>query len=83
MSSAVLVSSPVLRSFLTANPTKLNREEELDAKYREEADRVREVGRQKFADEIAARVEDLRDALKHVKVGLLEKGLQTLLPQHS
>lgn len=42
-----------------------------DAKKREEADSTRDDGRKKFAREIAARVEGLRDAVKSVKGDLM------------
>ncbi|KAF8204999.1 hypothetical protein BJ912DRAFT_1018228 [Pholiota molesta] len=40
---------------------------------REEADRVRDEGRKKFAKEIASRVEGLRDAVKSVKGDIMGK----------
>ncbi|KAF7971109.1 hypothetical protein HWV62_22036 [Athelia sp. TMB] len=67
MASSTIASSPVLRSFLLMNPTTLTREELEDAKRREDADRVREDGRKRFAKEIAQRVEGLREAVKSVK----------------
>ena len=45
-----------------------------DARRREEADRVREDGRKRFAQEIRDRVEGLRDAVRSVKGELLAKG---------
>ena len=69
-----LASSPVLRSFLLSGPTKLSPDEVEDAQRREEADQLREDGRKRFAKEIAARVDGLRDAAKSVKGELFAKG---------
>ncbi|KZT05522.1 uncharacterized protein LAESUDRAFT_726785 [Laetiporus sulphureus 93-53] len=69
----VLASSPVLKSFLLANPTRLSREEIEDARKREDADKVREDGRKRFAKEIAARVDGLREAARSVKGELFAK----------
>ena len=74
LSSVVIASSPVLRSFLLSGPTTLSPEELDDAKRREEADNVREDGRKRFAKEIASRVEGLRDAVKSVKGDVMGKG---------
>ena len=74
MASSTIASSPVLKSFLLSGPTMLSREELEDAGRREEADRVREDGRKRFAKEIAARVEGLRDAVKSVKGDIMGKG---------
>lgn len=74
MASSVLVSSPVLRHFLLSNPTRLSRDEEEDARRREDADRKREEGRIRFAHEIAARVEGLRNAIKGVKGDIMASG---------
>lgn len=74
MSSSVILTSPVFKSFLLSSPISLTAEEEEDAKKREEADRVREDGRQKFAKEIANRVDALRDAVKSVKGDIMGKG---------
>ncbi|TFY57913.1 hypothetical protein EVJ58_g6729 [Rhodofomes roseus] len=68
-----LASSPVLRSFLLSGPTRLTAEEMEDARRREEADRLREDGRKRFAKEIAARVDGLRDTAKSVKGELFAK----------
>ncbi|KAF7775910.1 hypothetical protein Agabi119p4_4303 [Agaricus bisporus var. burnettii] len=79
MSSSVILTSPVFKSFLLSSPISLTAEEEEDAKKREEADRVREDGRQKFAKEIANRVDALRDAVKSVKGDIMGKdGLQKI-----
>ncbi|KAF9567302.1 hypothetical protein CPC08DRAFT_740197 [Agrocybe pediades] len=67
LASSTIASSPVLRSFLLSGPISLTPDELEDAKRREEADRVREEGRKRFAKEIAARVDGLRDAVKSVK----------------
>lgn len=74
MNSSTIASSPVLRSFLLSGPTTMTSEELEDAKRREEADRVREEGRKKFAKEIAGRVEGLREAVKSVKGDIMGKG---------
>ncbi|KAG8967620.1 hypothetical protein FRC03_009649 [Tulasnella sp. 419] len=71
LTSQVIASSPVLRSFLTANPIKLTAEELEDARRREDADRLREEGKAKFDQEVKDRVEKLRDAIKNVKGDLL------------
>ncbi|KAJ3828575.1 hypothetical protein EV361DRAFT_879376 [Lentinula raphanica] len=71
LSSPTIASSPVLKSFLLSGPTTLNQEELEDAQWREEADRMREEGRKKFAREIAARVESLRGAVKDMKGDLM------------
>ncbi|PFH52746.1 hypothetical protein AMATHDRAFT_73878 [Amanita thiersii Skay4041] len=73
MSSSIIASSPVLRSFLLSGPTTLTEEERDDVKAREEADRLREEGRKKFAKEIADRVDGLRDAIKSVKGDIMGK----------
>jgi hypothetical protein len=74
MASATLASSPVLRSFLLAGPTALSADEREDVRRREEADRLRDEGRKRFAKEIADRVESLREALRHVKGDMMGKG---------
>jgi hypothetical protein len=74
MASSTLASSPVLRSFLLAEPTTLDPEEKADARRREEADRLRDDGRKRFAKEIADRVEGLRGALRDVKGDMMGKG---------
>ncbi|CUA70220.1 PX domain-containing protein YPR097W [Saccharomyces cerevisiae S288c] [Rhizoctonia solani] len=65
--SSIIASSPVLRSFLLSGPIRLTDEERRDADRREEADRVREEGKKKFAEEIAARIEALRGAVRGVR----------------
>ncbi|CAE6455627.1 unnamed protein product [Rhizoctonia solani] len=65
--SSSIASSPVLRSFLLSGPIRLTDEERRDADRREEADRVREEGKKKFAEEIAARIEALRGAVRGVR----------------
>ena len=74
MSSGTIASSPVLKSFLLSGPTTLSGEELEDARRREDADRMREDGRKRFAKEIAARVDSLRDAVKSVKGDIMGKG---------
>lgn len=68
-----LASSPVLMHFLLSDPTQLSRDEQEDARRREEADRKREEGRIQFAHAIAARVEGLRTAIKSVKNDVMMK----------
>ena len=75
LNSAVLGSSPVLLHFLTSDPTSLTRDEEEDARRREEADRKRDEGRIQFAREVAARVEGLRNAIRAVKGDIMAKGV--------
>jgi len=70
----VTAHSPVLLSFLLSGPTTLSQNEFEDAKRREEADRTREDGRKKFAKEIAARVDGLREAVQSVKGDLMGRG---------
>ncbi|KAH7343830.1 hypothetical protein B0J17DRAFT_644137 [Rhizoctonia solani] len=65
--SSSIASSPVLRSFLLSGPIRLTDDERRDADRREEADRVREEGKKKFAEEIAARIEALRGAVRGVR----------------
>ena len=74
LSSSVFASSPVLKSFLLSGPTRLSEEELADARRREEADRMREDGRMRFAKEITARVDGLRETVRSVKGELLGKG---------
>lgn len=64
----------MLRSFLLSGPTTLSQEELEDAQWREEADRMREEGRKKFAREIASRVESLRGAVKDMKGDIMGQG---------
>lgn len=78
LSSATIASSPVLRSFLSSGPTILTTEELEDAQKREEADRMRDAGRKRFAKEIASRVDSLRDAVKSVKGDMMGKGQWSL-----
>ncbi|KAG2118724.1 uncharacterized protein F5147DRAFT_666518 [Suillus discolor] len=73
MNNRVIGSSPVLKSFLLSGPTSLSPEEVEDARRREDADRIRENGRKRFAHEIAARVDGLRDAVKSVKGDIMGK----------
>jgi hypothetical protein len=73
LSSFVLANSPVLKSFLLSGPTTLSEEEEEDAKRREDADRLREEGRKRFASEVAARVDGLRSAVRSVKGDMMGK----------
>jgi hypothetical protein len=62
-----------MQSFLLSGPTKLTPDEEEDSRRREEADKVREDGRKKFAKEIASRVDGLRDAIRGVKGDIMSQ----------
>ncbi|KAG2367358.1 hypothetical protein BDR07DRAFT_1479232 [Suillus spraguei] len=73
MNNGVIGSSPVLKSFLLSGPTCLSPEEVEDARRREDADKMRENGRKRFAREIAGRVDRLRDAVKSVKGDIMGK----------
>ncbi|KAI9063229.1 hypothetical protein FKP32DRAFT_1666643 [Trametes sanguinea] len=73
LSSSTFASSPVLKSFLLSGPTRLTEEEMEDARRREDADRMREDGRKRFAKEITARVDGLRQTVRGVKGELLGK----------
>jgi hypothetical protein len=74
MTSATIASSPVIRSFLSADPTTLTNEEVEDAQRREEADRTRDEGRKQFAKEVSTRVDSLRNMVKGMKGDLLGRG---------
>ena len=74
MSSTTIASSPVIKSFLLADPTTLTNEEVEDAHRREEADRTRDEGRKQFAKEVSARVDSLRSLVKGMKGDLLGRG---------
>ncbi|KAK1236592.1 hypothetical protein PQX77_000144 [Marasmius sp. AFHP31] len=73
LASPTTASSPVLKSFLLSGPTTLTTDELEDARWREEADKVREEGRKKFAREIASRVDGLRAAVREVKGDIMGK----------
>lgn len=79
MSSSIIASSPVLRSFLLSGPITLSAEEQEDTLRREEADRLRDDGRKKFAKEVATRVDSLRDAIRSVKGDIMGQGMQCIL----
>lgn len=64
-------SSPVLRAFLTMDPTTLSEEEMEDARRREDLDRQREEGKKVFEREVSERVDRLRSHLKDVKGDLM------------
>lgn len=64
----------MLKSFLISGHTQLTPIELDDARRREDADRMREDGRKKFAKEIAGRVEGLREAVKSVRGDIMGKG---------
>jgi hypothetical protein len=74
LSSSTIASSPVIRSFLLSGATTLSADELEDAKRRDEADKLREEGRKRFAEEIAIRIDRLREAVKSVKGELMGKG---------
>lgn len=74
LASSTLASSPVLESFLVSEPTTLTPEEEEDARRRVEVDRIREEGRQKFAQEIGNRVDKLRQNIMGVKGDIMGQG---------
>jgi hypothetical protein len=74
MSSATVASSPVIKSFLLADPTTLTDEEVEDAQRREEADRTRDEGRKQFAKEVSARVDSLRSLVKGMRGEVLGRG---------
>jgi hypothetical protein len=74
LSSPAVSNSPVLRSFLLSGPVTLTPTETVDAKRREDADRVREEGRKRFKLEAARRVEDLRGSIKEMKGDMLASG---------
>ncbi|GLB33834.1 putative PX-associated protein [Lyophyllum shimeji] len=73
LATSTIASSPVLKSFLLSGPVTLTQEELEDAQRREEADRVREDGRKRFAKEISDRVEGLREAVRSVKGDVMGK----------
>lgn len=70
--------SPVLKSFLLSGPIIPTHEELEDMWKREEADKIREDGRRKFAKEISNRVNGLRDAVRSVKGDIMGKGRRIL-----
>lgn len=82
IAASVTAHSPVLLSFLLSGPTTLTQGEIEDARRREEADKMREDGRKRFAKEIASRVDGLRDAVQSVKGDLMGKG-RNFLPSAS
>ncbi|GJJ07469.1 hypothetical protein Clacol_001671 [Clathrus columnatus] len=73
LSSSTFANSPVLRSFLTADPITLTTAEAEDARRREEADRTREEGRKRFAQELTVKVESLRGSIKAIKGDIMGK----------
>ena len=81
LSNRELASSPVLLHFLLSDPTQLSRDEQEDARRREEADRKRDEGRIQFAHRIAAQVEGLRGAIRSVKGEVMAKGWSFSLPR--
>jgi hypothetical protein len=79
MGSSTVASSPVLRSFLLSSPTELTPEEVEDCIRREEADRLRDEGKKRFAAEVAARVESLRVAVRSVKGNMMGRSQWIIL----
>lgn len=79
LSSPVIANSPVIKSFLLSGPTTLSPEEVEDSIHREDADRLREEGRKRFAKEVANRVDGLRTAVKSVKGDMMGKSTSTVL----
>ncbi|KAI6047164.1 hypothetical protein EDC04DRAFT_2864297 [Pisolithus marmoratus] len=73
LANPTFASSPVLRSFLLSNPTRLTPAEQEDARRREEADHVRDEGRRRFAHEISVRIDALRDSVRSVKGEIIGK----------
>jgi hypothetical protein len=59
----------------------LSPEEVEDSKRREDADRLREEGRKKFAAEVAARVDGLRTAIRSVKGDMMGKSTWLVDPE--
>lgn len=74
LSSSTIASSPVIRSFLLSGATPLSEDELEGAKRREEVDKAREEARKRFAEEIAIRIDNLREAVKSVKGEIMGKG---------
>lgn len=72
--SSAIASSPVLRSFLLSDPIRLAEEERRDAERREEADKMREEGKKKFAEEVSTRIEALRGAVRGVRGDMMGAG---------
>lgn len=58
-----------------SEPTTLTPEEEEDVRRRIEVDRLREEGRQKFAEEIGTRVDKLRQSIMDVKGDVMGPGM--------
>ncbi|KAG6861592.1 hypothetical protein C0995_014499 [Termitomyces sp. Mi166 len=73
LATSKIASSPVMMSFLLSGQVKLTQTQLEDAQRREEADKIREDGRKRFAKEIASRVDGLREAIKSVKGDVLGK----------
>lgn len=73
LTSSTIASSPVMKSFLLSGPIHLSQTEFEDVRRREEADKIREDGRKKFAKEIALRVDGLREAVRNVKGDIMGK----------
>jgi hypothetical protein len=74
MCSTTVASSPVIKSFLLADPITLTEVEVEDAQRRQEADRTRDEGRKQFAKEVSARVDSLRSLVKGMRGDLLGRG---------
>lgn len=74
LTSPPIASSPVLRSFLLSQLVQLSPSEEVDARRREDADRVREEGRKRFKREAERRVEDLRGSIRQMREEMIARG---------
>ncbi|KAI6113658.1 hypothetical protein EV401DRAFT_2103590 [Pisolithus croceorrhizus] len=73
LANPTFASSPVLRSFLLSNPTRLTPTEQGDARRREEADHIRDESRRHFAREISIRIDALRESVRSVKGEIIGK----------
>lgn len=73
LANPTFASSPVLRSFLLSNPTRLTPIEQGDARRREEADHIRDESRKHFAREISIRIDALRESVRSVKGEIVGK----------
>lgn len=73
LANPTFASSPVLRSFLLSNPTRLTPTEQGDARRREEADHIRDESRKHFAREISIRIDALRESVRSVKGEIVGK----------
>ncbi|CDZ98138.1 Membrane coat complex Retromer, subunit VPS5/SNX1, Sorting nexins, and related PX domain-containing proteins [Phaffia rhodozyma] len=74
LAKATLANSPVLRSFLLSQPVELSAGEQIDARRREDADRIREEGKKQFKREAERRVEELRSSIKELREEVIQTG---------